>query len=191
MPSNRNLKILLFGGCIWYFAEGMFGPLVAIFTQQIGGDLLNITWAWATYLMVAGLLFIVVGKITDKFDNKEKIMVLGYALNALFTFGYAFINSPHELIFVQAGLGVAAALATPTWNSLYAKYEDKGQDGYEWGIAGGSAMIITGVSILIGGYIVEQTSFQILFLIMGVIQVIATLCQAKILFYDNVDVINT
>ena len=85
---NRYTKNLLYGGNIWYFGEGMLGPLFAIFTERIGGSILEISWAWSTYLIMAGLMHIVIGKITDTYDNKEKVMVLGYALNAIFTFSY-------------------------------------------------------------------------------------------------------
>ena len=66
------------------------------------------------YIFLAGVLYIVVGKITDVHDSKEKVMVAGYALNALCTFGYLLVSQPGHLFVVQAGLGVAAAMATPT-----------------------------------------------------------------------------
>ncbi len=181
MTLNRHIKILLYGGNIWYFGEGMLGPLFAIFTERVGGDILDVSWAWATYLILAGLFYIVVGKITDAHDNKEKVMVLGYALNALFTFGYLFVSTPLHLFIVQAGLGIAAAMTTPTWDALYAKHEDRRHDGFQWGLAGGIAQIITGVAIVIGGYIVSYFSFTVLFLTMGIIQVVATICQAQML----------
>lgn len=181
MALNRNIKILLYGANIWYFGEGMLGPLFAVFTERVGGDILDITWAWATYLILAGLLTIVVGKITDKYDNAEKVMVFGYALNALFTFGYLFVSAPWHLFVVQAGLGIAAAMASPTWDALYAKHEDRKHGGFQWGLAGGEAQIITGIAIVIGGYIVSLASFTALFLTMGIIQVNATIHQALIL----------
>lgn len=181
MALKKQIKILLLGGNIWYLGEGMFGPLFAIFTEKIGGDILDVSWAWATYLIVAGFLYIVVGELTDKYNNKEIVMVLGYALNAIFTFGYLFVTAPWHLIFVQAGLGIAAAMATPTWDALYAKYEDKKHDGLQWGLSGGMALIITGFAIIIGGLIVSYLSFSTLFIVMGIIQTIATIYQAKIL----------
>lgn len=181
MALNKNIKILLHGANIWYFGEGMLGPLFAVFTEKVGGDVLDISWAWATYLMIAGLLQIIIGKITDKYDNKEKTMVVGYAINALFTFGYLFVSTTWHLFIVQAGLGVAAAMATPTWDSLYSKHEDRRQGGFQWGLARGAAQIITGIAIIAGGYIVSFASFTALFLIMGVIQVVATIYQAQIL----------
>ncbi len=181
MALNRHIKILLYGGNLWYFGEGMLGPLFVVFTERVGGDVLDITWAWATYLILAGVLYIVFGKIADKYGNAEKIMVCGYALNALFTFGYLFVSAPWHLFVVQAGLGIAAAMASPTGSSLYAKYEDKKHGGFQWGLVGGEAQIVTGLALIIGGYVVSLFSFTALFLIMGTIQVIATLYQAQIL----------
>ena len=91
---NDRIKILLYGGNLWSLGAGMFGPLFAVFAERIGGDILDISWAWATYLIVTGILIILIGKISDKRNNKEKLMMWGYALNAVFTFGYIFVSNP-------------------------------------------------------------------------------------------------
>ncbi len=180
MRINKAIKILLYGGNIWYFGEGMLGPLFAVFAQKIGGNILDIVWAWATYLIVTGVFYIIVGKIVDGHHSKTKVMIAGYALNTIFTFGYLLVRTPASLMLVQVGLGFAAALATPTWNALYTHYEDKNHDGYEWGLAGGTARIVTGLATLVGGLIVTTFSFNALFILMGCIQAIATTYQAKI-----------
>lgn len=177
---NKKIKSLLYGGNLWNFAEGMFGPLLAVFTERIGGDILDITSAWAVYLLVTGVLTIFIGKLSDKSD-KARIMIFGYALNAFFTFAYLLVDSSLKLFVVQAGLGIATALATPTWNALYAEYEDKKKEGLEWGLASGAANIVTGIAIIIGGIILHYTSFETLFIIMGSIQLLATIYQMQIL----------
>ena len=174
-------KILLAGASFWWLGEGLFGPLFAIFAGRVGGSVLDISWAWATYLLVTGVLEIFVGKISDKIGH-AKLMIVGYGLNAVFTFGYLFIHSPFGLFFVQAGLGVALALADPTWDALYAKFEDRRRAGYIWGLEHGIEELITGASIFIGGLIVSYFSFTLLFVIMGVIQTVGTIVQAKILY---------
>ena len=181
---KKALKILLIGSGLWYLGEGMFGPLFAIFSERIGGDILEITFAWSVYLLVMGTLTIILGKYSDKL-NKGKMMVLGYALNALFTFGYLLVDSPYKLVLIQGGLGIATAMATPTWNALYVKYGDRKRDGEEWGLADGIPYIITGIAILMGGFIVSNYSFTLLFLIMGTIQLIATIYQIRILFIKH------
>ncbi len=178
---NKKIKTLLIGGNIWYFGEGMFGPLFAVFADKVGGNILDITWAWATYLIVSGVLVIFVGALADKV-SKEKLMLAGYGLNAAFTFCYVLVQSPFHLFLVQGGLGVAAALAVPTWNALYdMSQKDKTKKAYTWGLATGQFQIITGVAIVIGGLIVSNFSFTALFLTMGIIQVIAMIYQLRIL----------
>ncbi len=178
---KKKERILLYGSNIWYLGEGMLGPLFAVFAEKVGGDILEITWAWAIYLFVTGLLVMLIGKISDNKISKKKLMVAGYALNAIFTFGYLFVSSTWHLFIVQAGLGMAVALAAPTWESLYAQYEDKKHAGYTWGLADGESRLFTALAIVIGGLIVTFFSFRALFLVMGVIQVIATIYQTQLL----------
>ena len=178
---RKQEKILLWGSNIWFLADGMLGPLFAVFIQKIGGSIFDISWAWATYLVVKGFLSILIGKLSDSKWSKEKLMILGYSLNAFFTFSYIFVSTPMQLFLVQIGLGIAVAMATPTWQALYSKYEEKGKGGSEWGLVDGDADIIMGVSMIIGGYLVTMFSFKLLFFVMGTIQVIATVYQAKIL----------
>ncbi len=178
---NRTEKILLYGSNLWYLGEGMLGPLFAVFAERIGGDVLEISWAWALFLLLSGLFQIIAGKLTDFFSNYERVMVVGYALNAICTFGYLFVSSPAHLFIVQAGLGIASGIASPTWNALYAKHENRKIGGFTWGLANGEAQIVTSIALVIGGFVVAHHSFTALFITMGIIQTIATLYQAQIL----------
>ena len=180
-PREKNL---LWGANLWYFGEGMLGPLFAVFAQKVGGNILDITSAWAIFLMVTGVCTIFVGGIADKFarnHGREKIMVAGYGLNAFFTFCYLFISSPAHLFLVQAGLGVAVAMSSPTWLSLFSDSNKKGAGATTWGLEAGASQMVHAAAILIGGYIVTRYSFEMLFAMMGVIQVVATIYQARIL----------
>lgn len=178
---NKNLKILLYSSNIWYLGEGMFAPIFGLFTQKIGGSILDISGIWATYLIATGVFTVIVGKISDRSMCKAKLMIIGYALNALFTFCYLFASSQLSLFTVQIGLGIASALATPTWNALYAQYEDQGKAGLIWGMADGQSKVMTGIAVIIGGVIVNWLSFNALFMTMGIIQVFATLYSIQLL----------
>jgi predicted MFS family arabinose efflux permease len=178
---NRKIKILLYGSNIWSLGEGMMGPIFAIFNEKIGGSILDVSWIWASYLIATGMFTIFVGNISDAKISKEKLMIAGYALNTFFTFSYLLVSSSIDLFFVQIGLGLATALATPTWDALYAQHQNRENAGYIWGLAGGREQLITGVALIIGGLIVNYFSFQLLFITMGIVQAIATIYQAQIL----------
>ena len=174
-------RILLVSSNIWMFSDGLLGPLFAVYAAEIGGDILDITMSWAIFLIVTGILTIYIGKLGDKVGH-EKLLVLGYALNAVFTFAYMFIDSAIGLFVVQAGLGVSLALANPTWLALYDKYSQAKKDGDLWGNAEGQGNISMGIATMVGGFIVSATSFKILFLVMGILQTFATIIQLKILY---------
>ncbi len=181
MEFKQQEKILLAGASFWWLGEGLFGPLLAVFAGRVGGSVLDISWAWAIYLLVTGILEMFIGRISDKFGH-ARLMIFGYALNAIFTFGYLFVHTPAGLFIVEAGLGVALAFADPTWDDLYAKYEDRKKPGLIWGMEHGVEEIITGVSIFLGGLIVSYFSFTTLFVAMGIIQTVGTIYQAKIFY---------
>ena len=181
---NRYQRALLFSSYMWYFGEGLLGPLYAVFTQRIGGDILELTGAYAFYLIVMGALSIYIGKFSDH-HSKKSLLALGYGLNAVATFGYLFVDSPLKLFFLQGLLGVASALATPTWNSLFSKYENKKHMGEEWGLDDGGSEIITGIAVLSGGLIITYFSFTALFVLMGIIQIFATFVLLHMFHLDK------
>lgn len=183
MLSARE-RNLLWGNSLWYLGEGMLGPLLAVYAEKVGGSILDITSAWAIFLAVTGVATVCVGYVSDIYAYRrarEWIMLIGYGLNALFTFAYLFVASPMHLFLVQAGLGFAHALASPTWSALYGDSIPKQRSAYAWGLQAGSGQLVLAVAIVAGGFLVAHYSFETLFIMMGAIQVVATIYQAKIL----------
>jgi hypothetical protein len=181
MSLNKTTKILLISSSLWYFGEGLFGPLFAVYAEKIGGDLLDITWAWAAYLIATGIFYVIVGKFINKSNYKKQVMIFGYGLNALLTFGYIFVHNTQQLFMIQIGLGIAEALSAPIWDSLFAKNLEDNSNTFHWSLANGHPHFVSGIAIAIGGLIANFISFEALFITMGVIQTIATIIQAKII----------
>ena len=167
------------GSYLWFFGEGLLGPMFAIFTERIGGDIFDITGAYAGFLFANGILTVFIGRISDH-GSKVVLMVLGYFLNAVMTFGYLLVDTPGKLLVVQIFLGASAAMATPTWDALFSQYEDKRERGKEWGWSDGGPMIVSGVALLFGGYIVTKLGFDTLFILMGLVQIVALIIQTRI-----------
>lgn len=178
---SRSVKLLLIASSLWYFGEGLLGPLFAVFTEKVGGDLLDITWAWSVYLIVTGICYFLVGKIFNRSRYKYRLIIFGYALNTLFTFGYMLVNSVEGLLVVQVGLGIAEAISTPSWTALFASEMEEAEDTFLWGLASGHSHVVEGIAIALGGLIAFYLSFDTLFFIMGCIQLLATFIQSKII----------
>lgn len=185
LAAHKKERVLLWSSNLWALGEGLLGPLFAVFAQRIGGNILDITWAWAIYLGMTGVLTIVSGRVSDRiweWCGRERLLVAGYALNALCTFGYLLVDRPIHLFLVQGGLGVALALSNPTWSALYARYSPGEKEaGFAWGLVAGGQNLILAAAILLGGYIISNYSFNALFITMGTVQVIATVYLVQIL----------
>lgn len=163
----------------------MLGPLFAVFTARVGGDIFEVTWAWAIYLVVTGIGMVIVGRLGDRIGH-HYLSVLGYSMTAIFTFSYLFVESPFDLFIVQAGLGLALAFSNPTWDALYDRYSGDGKhDGFVWGYASAGRYIAQACAIVIGGYIVTRFSFDTLFILMGCVSLLAAWHQSKILRFSK------
>lgn len=97
------------------------------------------------------------------------MMVMGYTLNALLTFGYLWVTSPLQLFWIQVGLGVAEAIGTPLWDSLYAASLHREHQTYAWGLSSGQSQIVSGLAFALGGLLTYYYSFDVLFIVMGLI----------------------
>ncbi len=186
MNFTKAQRILLYASALWFFGEGLFGPLFAVFAEKIGGDILDITWAWSLYLIASGLLYILFGKILNKSKYKTEAMIFGYFINTIFTFCYIFVHNSTQLFILQIGFALAESISTPIWDSIFAKNMEDPEDSFFWGVAGGQSHLVSGIAIAIGGLITYYISFNALFIIMGVIQAAATLMQARLLFLKKI-----
>ena len=102
MRLNVTQQLLLLASAFWFFGEGLLGPLFAVYAEKVGGDLLDITAAWALFLIVSGVLYIVFGKLFRKSNRKREIMVVGYALNTIFTFCYLLVQNSCHLTYMDS-----------------------------------------------------------------------------------------
>ena len=124
---SRTTKWLLVASSLWYFGEGLFGPLFAVFSEKVGGDLLDITWAWALYLIITGIAYVAIGRIFNRSKWKYHLIVVGYGLNTLFTFAYLLVDDTTSLLLVQAGLGCGSYLHTILGCAFCLRYGRAGQ----------------------------------------------------------------
>lgn len=182
MRLNVTQRLLLLASAFWFFGEGLLGPLFAVYAEKVGGDLLDITAAWALFLIVSGVLYIVFGKLFRNSTRKREIMVVGYALNTIFTFCYLLVQNSRQLMLLQVGLAIAEAISSPLWDALFAKEMEETDDVFFWSIAGGHTHLVSGIAIAVGGAVAYYISFNALFVIMGCIQAIATGIQWRLLY---------
>jgi MFS family permease len=163
---KRELKILNTVSAMFTFASGLLGPIYAVFVQRIGGDLVATGGAYAAFAIVGGVFLFLLSRWEDRVHHQEKIMVAGFALGCIGFLGYLFVQSPLQLLLVQATLGIALAIRAPVFDSIYSRHLELGHYTSEWGVWESLSLIVTGASAAIGSVIAETFGFPALFIAM-------------------------
>lgn len=172
---KKELKVLLAVSAMFTLAGGLFGPIYAVFVEQIGGDLLDAGGAYAAFSIATGVLIFILGRWEDHVKHMEKLIIIGYLLNVFGFVGYLLIRNPMDLFLVQILFGISAAINTPAYDGLYSKLMDRGRYASEWGMWESQYYIIGAVAAVSGGFLAEMYGFAFLFQIMLGISIIGFL----------------
>ncbi|MBT3324442.1 MFS transporter [archaeon] len=183
---NRNIKILLVASSFFMLAGGLFGPIYAIFVEEIGGDLLTAGAAYSIFAITAGVIIYFISKWEDKIKYKKELLIGSYALSCIGFLGYLFIQSPIHLFLVQIVFGIGDAIGTPLFDGLYSKNIDEGKDVSEWGAWESLNYIFQGIAALVGGYIALKYGFRPLFVIMLVLSIFGLGTSILLVKYNHI-----
>ena len=174
---QRELKILLLASALSMLAGGLFGPIYAVFVEEIGGDLLTAGAAYAAFAIAAGILVFFISRWEDHVKHQEKLVVIGYFLSSIGFLGYLLIKTPLHLFIVQIILGIGEAVGIPAYDGLYSKHLDKGKFVSEWGLWESMYYIVLGISALIGGFLANIYGFKLLFTIMFILSILGLIAS--------------
>ena len=172
---QRELKILLLSSSLFLLAGGLFGPIYAVFVEQIGGDLLTAGTAYSAFSIAAGILILFISRWEDHVKHQEKLIAAGYALGCMGFFGYLLIQNPLDLFVVQIVFGAAAAILWPAYDGIYSRHLDRGKFASEWGMWEALDYIVAGIAAAVGGFLASIYGFRLLFVIMFLLSILAML----------------
>ncbi len=170
---RKGLKFLLHMDAWATLAMGMLGPIYAIFVEEIGGDILDASWAYFAFMLTTGVVMFFVGRWEDKVKHKEKLITLGYALSALGALAYFFVNSQFDLVITQIIVGLSEAVLIPAYGAMYTEFIDRNKVASEWADWDAMRYSITAFAALLGGYIANNFGFRTLFLFMFIASIIS------------------
>ena len=172
---------MIFASMLLNLAIAFIFPILAIFIENTGEkNVIYVGYAFATVAITETLVSIYFGHISDKYGRK-KIMMLGAGLLASVPFGYIFATNIYQIIFLQFIAGLGLGMNSPTYIALLTEKMDKKRKGFGFGIFNSATTFVAGVGALIGTIIVQFLGFQILFLVMGILEIlnIALLATVK------------
>ncbi len=172
---KKELQLLLYSSFFFNLAQGLLGPIYALFVEDIGGDIVAAGTSYAIFSIVCGIFIIYMSRWEDKANNLSFLFFISRVLCTISIIGYFFIQTVWQLYVVQFILGIALALGNPPFDSLYSRHVDSAKITSEWGLWEAQYQIVLGISALLGGWIVYLTSFKVLIVCMFILSLIGTL----------------
>jgi len=172
-------KILLTAGLLANLGDNLIGPFYAIWVRKITENPLIIGNSIAFYSLLTGILIIIFGKLSDRY-NKELLAMLGYLLFFIGTVSYLFITQPWHLYAQQILFASGSIMLAGPLKALFAQFIDKEKAGFQWALSDAGDKIVVALAIFSGSLVVKFLGFTNLFIIMSFLQLAAVFLQADL-----------
>jgi len=167
--GNHALRILLGTVSLVLIAGAMFGPIYAIFVEEIGGSLFDASFAAGLFALTAAITTVIAGTYIDNIRENKQVLVFGYIITGIGFLGYTHISSVFGLFMVEMILGVGEAVSWPAFDALYSRHLDKHKEGSEWAAYEAMAYLVGFFGAMTGGLVVTFFTFGTLFSLMAVL----------------------
>jgi predicted MFS family arabinose efflux permease len=154
-------------------------PLLGIFVIESvpGGNIQLAAAGYSVHLITRVIFELISGKLFAKANDARKIYISisGILIVAVGTFCFGITNSISSFFISFIIVGVGLGIASPVKNSLFSIHLDKGKEAAEWGIYDALVFICIALSTALGGFLVSDYGFSVLFFIAGIWIAIGTI----------------
>lgn len=168
LHSSRSTLILLC--CLVtfasYFGSYMRMPVVPLYAKHMGADTFQVGLINSSFLLMAGLLSLPFGILSDRIGRKILILC-GLLISSSTSFLLYFSSSPVQMVFIYLFFGIGLAAFAPTMMSFVTEVSPSSHLGRAYGwytmaLYGGMSM-----GPACAGFIAESLGYLDVFLISG------------------------
>lgn len=170
MRYNPVVILLLVSDLLIISGFGLLDPILAVFINDSvpGATLATVGIASGIFLVVKSLIQVPFSKLVDRYSDKfdTRWLFIGTALVSVTPLIYLVADKVEWIYLAQVVNGLGAGIAYPSWLGLWSTHLDKGKESFEWSFYSTITGLAAAAAAPIGAYVVEQTSFQAIFVLM-------------------------
>jgi len=151
-----------------YLGSNMRLPVVPLYAKSIGADTVQVGIINSAFLLIAGIMSLPMGILSDRFGRKLFVS-LGLIVLSVTSFLLYFSKTPMQLMWIYLFFGAGLAAFGPTMMSFVADFSPSTHLGRSYGWY--TTALYTSMSLgpAIGGFVAQQRGFLQVFLISGTI----------------------
>jgi DHA1 family multidrug resistance protein-like MFS transporter len=151
-----------------YLGSNMRLPVVPLYARSIGADTVQVGIINSAFLLMAGILSLPMGILSDRFGRKL-FACLGLIVLSVTSFSLYFSKTPMQVMWIYLFFGAGLAAFGPTMMSFVADFSPATHLGRSYGWY--TTALYTSMSLgpAVGGFVAQHRGFLQVFLISGAI----------------------
>lgn len=176
---NRAIQILLIFLFIVNFGFGLFVPLMAVFITGFiaGATLKTVGLALAFYAVSKAVVQLPMARKLDKHPGEKDdffALLIGGVIGITYPFILLFIKDVWQLYLLEIWVGIGDGALMAAYYAIFSRHTDRGSEGFEWSLFSvGGLTISAAIGGAIGGILADAFGIKPLFLISGILNIIA------------------
>src|SRR5579871_1234840 len=160
------------GSTMAFIDESVVNVALPRIENDLHASLAAMQWVVNAYTLCMSALLLTGGATADRFGRKL-IFLSGTALFAIASIGCGLASNIQMLLIARGFQGAGAALLVPCSLALIAAAYEEKERGAAIGVWSGASAIAAGAAPLIGGWLVDHSTWRSIFLINRLIAVAA------------------
>lgn len=158
------LAATIMGSSITFIDSTVVNVALPVLQRDLGTDIVGAQWIVESYLLMLSALILVGGSLGDRWGRK-RVFSIGLLLFAIASAGCGMAQTIGQLIAARAAQGVGAALLVPGSLAIISASFSREDRGRAIGTWSGFTSISAGIGPVLGGWLVENTSWRWIFFI--------------------------
>ena len=158
------LAATILGSSITFIDSTVVNVALPVLQRELGTDIVGAQWIVEAYSLMLSALILVGGSLGDRFGRK-RVFSFGLLLFALASAACGVSQTSGQLILARAAQGVGAALLVPGSLAIISASFSKEERGRAIGTWSGFTAISAGIGPILGGWLVEHSSWRWIFFI--------------------------
>jgi len=185
MSVNHVIKTLVWSDLYLETGLALFAPIFAVFVigEIEGGSLAAVGFAAALPQLFKICLEIPIAKYLDKnhgeYDDFYS-MVMGSFLMSITPFMYLLASTTNHIYIISSIYGIGLAFFVPPRFAIFSRHLDKNAENIEWTFKSIAVGVGAAGAAALGGLIAERFGFSSVFVLAGIMAIIASIYEIKI-----------
>lgn len=175
----KDIKWLTYSQSIAILGASLVFPFYLLFIKNIGINFSEFGIAYGIFTISSALLHKWVGKISDKFGRKIFLIINSWGMAIVFII-FPIVVNIYQIYVLQAILGIFNAMQKTSEKAIISDFTEGEKRGEMIGIYHGWLSIFGGIAVIVGGYLVDLFTLEIIFYIGSIFFFISGIITLKI-----------